>query len=77
MIILDKNNKPISSEIFNDKQIIPSWRKGCLNEQKSTNKSKLNDYVCINGVLYKQIEDNKYLNVANGGVIYGTNQNGE
>ena len=77
MIILDKNNKPISSEIFNDKQIIPSWRKNCLNERKSTNKSKLNDYVCINGILYKQIEDNKYLNVANGGVENGIDKNGE
>lgn len=77
MIILDKNNKPISSEIFNDKQIIPSWRKSGEKAAKKQQKSKLNDYVCINGVLYKQIEDNKYLNVANGGVVYGTNQNGE
>lgn len=77
MIILDKNNKPISSEIFNDKQIIPSWRKSCLNEQKSTNEDKLKDYVCIKGQLYKKIEKKKYLNVANGGVVYGTNQNGE
>lgn len=68
MIILDKNNKPISSEIFNDKQIIPSWRKSCLNEQKNTNENKLKDYVCIKGQLYKKIEKKKYLNVANGGV---------
>ena len=77
MIMLDKNNKPISSEIFNDKQIIPSWRKSCLNEPESTNNGKLKDYVCIKGQLYKKIEKKKYLNVANGGVIYGTNQNGE
>lgn len=77
MIILDKNNKPVSSEIYNDKQIIPSWRKSCLNEQKNTNESKLKDYVCIKGQLYKKIEKKKYLNVANGGVENGIDKNGE
>lgn len=73
MIILGKNNRPISKEIYQDKQIIPAWRQSASNGLKSGNNKGLQDYEVINNTLYKKIDKKKYLDLQKGGVKNGTN----
>lgn len=60
MIILDKNNKPISKEIENDRVILPAWRKDAPKPVKK------DDRVIINNTLYRKIDKNKYYNIKTG-----------